>query len=221
MSDYDARKDAHDSYFAAIEAKRVRGDHLPTLPKRGEPVTAAELVEKERQIAELIPVIDDFDWLEKTRAQARALETYLRDKEMQTPMRGTQRRCEARIGQLLGPPTASNQYAVGHDLRQKVEDRSDREDFRLLANGLNGLRLDDNEWRKSRRALVKLVRNKLGLCSTHPVRSTLAKADRRQCSARCHPAAPAAAEATRLADEYDAAQARGEVQSWRIRRGSM
>jgi N6-adenosine-specific RNA methylase IME4 len=29
MPDYDAHKDAHDSYYAAIEAKRVRGDHLP------------------------------------------------------------------------------------------------------------------------------------------------------------------------------------------------
>lgn len=26
MSDYDAAKDSHDSYFAAIEAKRLRGD---------------------------------------------------------------------------------------------------------------------------------------------------------------------------------------------------
>ena len=28
---YDAAKDAHDSYYAAIEAKRARGDHLPKL----------------------------------------------------------------------------------------------------------------------------------------------------------------------------------------------
>lgn len=29
--DYDPRKDAHDSYFVAIEAKRLRGDHLPPI----------------------------------------------------------------------------------------------------------------------------------------------------------------------------------------------
>ena len=26
--EYDARKDAHDSYYVGIEAKRLRGDHL-------------------------------------------------------------------------------------------------------------------------------------------------------------------------------------------------
>jgi hypothetical protein len=53
-------------------------------------------------------------------------------------MLGPQRHIEARIGQLLGPATPSNQYAVGHDLRQSVLDRSAREDFRFLARALDG-----------------------------------------------------------------------------------
>ena len=39
--------------------------------------------------------VNDFAQLEEWRAQARALEGYLRDKELQGPMLATQRRCEA------------------------------------------------------------------------------------------------------------------------------
>jgi N6-adenosine-specific RNA methylase IME4 len=166
MNEYDAHKDAHDSYYAAIKAKRMRGDHLPIIPKRGQPVTAAALVAIEQQIAELIPIIDDFEWLEETRAQARALETYLRDKEMQAPMLGTQRRIEARLGQLLGDVTQGTRIDLTPHRDEKldaIDNDQTRSDFRLLANALNGLRLDFEEWRKSRRALIKLIRYRLGL----------------------------------------------------------
>jgi N6-adenosine-specific RNA methylase IME4 len=162
MNEYDAHKDAHDSYYAAIAAKRVRGDHLPIIPKRGQPVTAAALVAIEQQIAELIPAIDDFEWLEETRAQAQALEAYLRDKEMQAPMLGTQRRIEARIGQLLGDAKPGPSI-LRHDVRFQEVDHHDRHDFRLLANAFDNLHLDFEEWRKSRRALIKLIRHRLGL----------------------------------------------------------
>jgi N6-adenosine-specific RNA methylase IME4 len=137
---------------------------LPIIPKRGQPVTAQQLVEIERSIAEMIDTIDDVDWLEETRAQSRALETYLRDKDMQAPMLGTQRRIEARIGQLLGPAEeATNQYAVSHEIQQ-IGRRNDRVDFRFLAKAFNGAcSLEFEEWRKSRRALIKLMKRRLGM----------------------------------------------------------
>lgn len=38
--EYDPRKDAHDSYFVAIEAKRLRGDHIK--PSNADRIEALE-----------------------------------------------------------------------------------------------------------------------------------------------------------------------------------
>ena len=53
------------------------------IPERGAPITADRLVEIEAQLAAAIPNIENFEELEEYRAKARALEHYLRDKEMQ------------------------------------------------------------------------------------------------------------------------------------------
>ena len=63
--------------------------------------------------------------LDEWRAQARALETYLRDKELQGPMLGTQRRIEGRLGQLLGSAKAGlKQSSVVAEVSSK-DDRTE------------------------------------------------------------------------------------------------
>ena len=51
--DYDPQKDSHDSYFAAIAAKKERGDHLrdPLVDRRMKKLGAAIEAEIERQEA--------------------------------------------------------------------------------------------------------------------------------------------------------------------------
>ena len=72
--------------------------------------------------------------LEEWRAQARALEQYLRDRELQGPMLGVQRRVEARIGELLGEPKRGvHAESVTTDSGVQKDARSD---FRILAHGL-------------------------------------------------------------------------------------
>jgi N6-adenosine-specific RNA methylase IME4 len=140
------------------------------LPKRGEPVSAEMLVSLERRLAVIIPETNDIAQLEEWRAQARALEQYLRDKDLKRPMLAIQRRVEARIGQLLGPTSRGKRgdLTLGHDLKS-ISDPGAREDFRILANGLSpSAALTDNEWRKSRRALVAHLRQKLGLLPPTP-----------------------------------------------------
>jgi N6-adenosine-specific RNA methylase IME4 len=137
---------------------------LPVIPKRGTQISAQELVAIEQTIATIIDTIDDVDWLEETRAQARALETYLRDKDMQAPMLGTQRRIEARIGQLLGEPVQGRTQSLVVTKVSETADPHDISDFRLLANAFNGnCNLEFAEWRKSRRALIKLMKHRLGI----------------------------------------------------------
>ena len=97
------------------------------------------------------------------RARATALQNYVRDKEMQGPMQGTARRLEGRIGQLLGKPEKGGR---GNKLSVMSESiaKDDREDFRIIARALDGdCDLTDDEWRKSRRALIANLRFKLGL----------------------------------------------------------
>lgn len=86
-------------------------------------------------------------------AATAALEAYLRSKNLQRPMLGAQRRVEARIGQLLGEAKSGpKQSSPVRDVSAK----NDRSDFRLLSRGFECL--TDEEWRKSRRALVSLLR---------------------------------------------------------------
>lgn len=141
---------------------------LPVLPQGGSPVTAAQLIAIEAKLSAVLGTIDNIDHLEEWRAQAKALEAYLRSRELQRPMLGAQRRIEGRIGQLMGDPLIG-----GRGKLSTMPESFDRQhlgaDFRLLARALSGdCTLTDEEWQKSRRALVSLVRFRLGLMPETP-----------------------------------------------------
>lgn len=141
---------------------------LPALPRVGAPVSAEQVAELERRVVEAVIHIDDFSELEEWRAQAAALEAYLRGRELQRPMLGAARRIEARIGQLLGHPREGRPTAEYSGRARSIPEDS-RSDFRLLAKALSGeCGLTEDEWRKSRRALVAVVREKLGLMPETP-----------------------------------------------------
>jgi hypothetical protein len=57
---------------------------------------------------------------------------------MQRPIRGAQRRIEARIGQLLGPAKHGGDRQVVHDQLALIRGKHTRHDFRLLARALDG-----------------------------------------------------------------------------------
>ena len=67
---------------------------------------------------------------------ADALETYLRGKDMQSPMLGAQRRIEGRIGQLLGPAPGEGRKEMGQHADRFH--KQFRKEFRLLAPALAG-----------------------------------------------------------------------------------
>jgi N6-adenosine-specific RNA methylase IME4 len=106
-----------------------------------------------------IEVLDDY------RARARAIEAYLRSPELQRPIAGALRRIEARIGQLMpASQGARTDLQLRHHDYEVVEHNKDRTEFRILGRALAGeCPLTEDEWRKSRRALVAHVRYKLGL----------------------------------------------------------
>jgi N6-adenosine-specific RNA methylase IME4 len=137
---------------------------LPALPTRGAPITADDVQRIEAIVAERVNLVDDVQVLREWQAQAAALEAYLRSKDLQRPMLGAQRRVEARIGQLLGADIREVENS-GHDL-SSIESGL-RQDCRILARAFNCLS-DDDEWRKSRRALVALVRQRCGLIPDTP-----------------------------------------------------
>lgn len=142
---------------------------LPAIPERGAAVAAEQLIAIERELIRVIPFIDEIPVLEEGRSRARALEGYLRDKDLQRPMLGAQRRIEARIGQLMPPPKPGERTDLqppDHDPEvrriERHNDGAEAGDFRLLARALDGeCELEPDEWRKSRRALVMLVRQRL------------------------------------------------------------
>ena len=141
---------------------------LPAVPDPGSRVAAEDVARWERQIAEIVRDVDDVKLLNEWRARAAALETYLRGKELQRPMMGAQRRVEARIGELLGTvgQGARTDLTSGHE--QKLVPEYDRVDFRVLARAFDGCTLTEEEWRKSRRALVSLIRQRAGLVPDTP-----------------------------------------------------
>jgi N6-adenosine-specific RNA methylase IME4 len=142
---------------------------LPALPNVGESVSAERIEAIARTVAAQLASIDDVDVLEEYRAQARALEAYLRSRGLQRPILGAQRRIEGRIGQLLGEATQGERIDLTCPRDGKLIERHDRIDFRLLARALDGdCTLTDDEWQKSRRALVSLVRFRLGLMPVTP-----------------------------------------------------
>ncbi len=141
----------------------------PQIPDPGMPISANDLLRIERHVAEVVRQVDDFDLIDDWRRKARALEHYLKGKEMKSPMAGAQRMCEARIGELLGPVEKERQrtdLTVGHNL-QSI-DRADRQDFRLLANGFDKVPLAPEEWRKSRKGLLAHLRKELGMLPETP-----------------------------------------------------
>lgn len=141
---------------------------LPPLPARKKGVTAEQVLAIEAYIARTVLELNDIEAIDEWRARARAFEAYLRSPELQRPMAGAQRRVEGRIGQLLGKPLTRGQLNSSG-----IPEEFDRQhlgaDFRLLGRALSGdCALTDDEWRKSRRALVALVRFKLGLQPVTP-----------------------------------------------------
>jgi N6-adenosine-specific RNA methylase IME4 len=164
----------------------VRSDRLilPALPEPGSAISAKRVSQIERDLISQCQLINDIGLAEEWRRKARAIEMYLREPALQKPMLGAQRHIEARIGQLLGPAViGANQHGFGHDrtLANSLIDKDDRELFRLLAYALSGeahqdtklkCELAPDEWRKSRRALVSLVRQRLGLMPETPALPT-------------------------------------------------
>lgn len=135
--------------------------NLPAIPSKGSPLTAEMVTRIEQRVAKSIAHIHDIDSLQEWRAQAAALEAYLRSRGLQRPMLGAQRRVEARIGQLLGKPKIGVMTPISGDSHL-------REDFRILAHAFNDVPLTDHEWQKSRRALVALIRRRAGLLPPTP-----------------------------------------------------
>jgi hypothetical protein len=79
-----------------------------------------------------------------------------RGRELQRPMLGAQRRIEARIGQLLGEPAMGGRGKLS-SMPEGFDRRHLGADFRLLARALDGeCVLTEEEWQKSRRALVSI-----------------------------------------------------------------
>jgi hypothetical protein len=73
---------------------------------------------------------------------------------------GAQRRIEARIGQLLGKAAPGGWAHRDEDIRKALPNDQTRSDYRLLARALDGqCELTREQWQKSRRALVMLVRH--------------------------------------------------------------
>lgn len=151
--------------LALVEPEVKTESRAIVIPETGMPVDAAILADIERRLSYAVHETNDVETLNEWRARARAMEQYLRDKEMQGPMLGAQRRVEARIGQLLPPQQGKRTDLQRPTHAEEVVSRDgDRADFRILAHGLDGTcHLEDDEWRKSRRALVSLIRNRLGL----------------------------------------------------------
>jgi N6-adenosine-specific RNA methylase IME4 len=128
--------------------------------------------EIEARVAAAVGSVSDIDVLNEARAQTRALATYLATRDgAQGPMLGAQRRMEARIGQLLGevePGQRTDLEPSG--VTEGSIPRMDRHDFRLLAKALDGIEppITEEEWRNSRRKLMGIIRERLGLEAEAP-----------------------------------------------------
>jgi N6-adenosine-specific RNA methylase IME4 len=138
------------------------------IPNPGKPISAQRVIQIEADIAGLVLTVSDRDWLQEMLARAVALAEYLRGRELQRPMLGAARRLEARIGMLL-----PNEQGKRTDLELPVHAPEVKDhilaDFRILGRALDGeCELDAEQWRKSRRALVGLIRRMLGLTPETP-----------------------------------------------------
>jgi hypothetical protein len=144
---------------------------LPAIPKHGEPISPAIVARIETGAIAALPYVDSIAELDDWRVGAKAMEALLRSPELQRPMLGAQRHIEARIGQLLGPAVGGQPANFHRDgSSELIANHTDRMNFRLLGRALSGdCELTADEWRKSRRALVALVRWRLGLLPVTPL----------------------------------------------------
>lgn len=144
---------------------------LPALPEPGAKISRAQMQDIENGVTVALPSIVEIPIAEEWRRKAKGIEAYLREPEMQRPILGAQRRIEARIGQLLGPAENLGPTTFHHDgrLSELISNHTDRMNYRLLGRALTGeCKIEPHEWRKSRRALVALVRERLGLMPDVP-----------------------------------------------------
>lgn len=145
-------------------------DLLPEVPKPGSLVSATQMAIIEERVFANVDAIDDRDTLDHWRSSARAIESYLRDKELQRPILGAERRVEARIGKLLGPAVVGSHHSVTTEGATLAKD--DRLDFRILGDFAEHQRanggIEPEAWRYSRRAMVARARAVLGLLPDTP-----------------------------------------------------
>jgi N6-adenosine-specific RNA methylase IME4 len=147
----------------------------PKRPPRGLPPLSREAIAEpgaeaiEQQVATVVRSITDPDLLLEWLSQATALARYLATRKgAQGPMQGAQRRIEARIGEMLGPAENRGPRTLEHDPRLRLVDPRLREDFRLEAHAFDGVELSSEEWRHSRRFVIRLIRERLGLVPETP-----------------------------------------------------
>ena len=140
---------------------------LPELSRESIATPGAEAIEA--QVAAIVHDVDDADALLEWLARASALASYLSTRKgAQGPMQGAQRRIEARVGELLGEAVPGRPKNPNHDegLRRLADPI--RADFRLLAHAYDDAKLTPEEWRHSRRGVIRLIRKRLGLVPETP-----------------------------------------------------
>ena len=156
-----------------VDRQQATDKFLPALPRPGSKLSAAEVLEIESGIIAALGSIRDIPTADELRRKTAAIEAYLRSPELQRPMLGAQRHIEARIGQLLGPGEQGRRADLlphrDEEVTSMIPNDQDRANFRLLARAIDGeCELTADEWRKSRRALVSLIRHRLGLLPESP-----------------------------------------------------
>lgn len=138
----------------------VISPNTPILPKPSNEITLEDMEVGERTIAISLPEMHDINEIENMRRRAAALEEYFRGKQAHLPALGVQRRLEARIGQLLGPTSNGGRPSMQNPTHAEgILRGGDRADFRILARALDHhCELTTDDWRQSRRALVKHIK---------------------------------------------------------------
>lgn len=129
------------------------------IPSVGGAISISMAKEIESHVALVIHEKDDVQELNDWRDKFAALEVYLRGKGLSGPMLASQRMVEARIGQLLGDALVGSHHSVTTEGGKVPKD--DRSDFRILSKGFDYLK--DEDWQKSRRALVAKIRKDLDI----------------------------------------------------------
>lgn len=134
-------------------------DVAVSIPRPGALVTFDQMEAAERQIADTLGDMHDIPTIEDTRDRLRAIEQYLRGKQMHLPALGAQRRLEARIGQLLGDAIMGRPVSSAAPEVSSM-DKTEKYELRILSRALTDCPLTDDEWRQSRRAIVALIKER-------------------------------------------------------------